>query len=134
MDVLPLHEGGGYAVEFEEVNSPWRQGVWLGTDGVLEIGGMESPSMVLWSDTAPVGTVVTCRSTRTGLLTIYNIWDSGRGYGDHESQRASSGMLREDAADGSFQYRCQDISVEPVFDRLTFRLRPIGDGSNLTVA
>lgn len=124
MDVLPLEAGGSYALDFVAVRSPWRQGVWLGTTGELEINGQRSSQFVLWSDSAPHTVTITCRSTDTGRLTVYNVWDSRRGYSEMESQSATSGMLREDLEDGSVQYRCQDISVKPVFDRLTFRLRP----------
>jgi hypothetical protein len=39
-------------IEFEETNSAWRQGIFLGTQGLLNINGSHSPCFVLWTETA----------------------------------------------------------------------------------
>lgn len=124
MDALPLAAGTAWVLEFESAKSTWRQGVFVATDGELEVEGTRGDRFVLWADTAPPSVTITCRATRSGRLIIYNVWNSGRGIAEKESQRATSGMLREDLGDGAFRYRCQDVAPEPVFDRLTFRLRP----------
>ena len=78
-----------------------------------------APSVTLWIDSAPPEVICQC-TTADGLLSIYNIWDSGRGYGT-ESQRSSSGMLVEDLPNGR-RYRCNDIGFETNFDKIVFRI------------
>jgi hypothetical protein len=125
MDALELREGERAVLQFESVDSPWRQGVWVGTDGILRVAQTSSRSMDLWSDTSPREVEIHCESSSTRVLTIYNIWNSGRKFGRHESQSHSSGMLVEELAGGGYRYRCQDISVKPRFDRLVFTIRII---------
>lgn len=117
-DVLRIPSQARIQLVFESVNSDWRQGVRLTTDSGLLVNGMRGKSVVLWQDTAP--SVVDCEcSTKDGRLHIYNIWDSGRGYGS-ESQRHSSGMLVEEILGGR-RYRCNDIGFEgAAFDKLVF--------------
>ena len=121
LDVLPISSGDQLQVAFEAVNSPWRQGVWLGTDGILQVNGKDSSQVVLWSDTAP-GRVEIEISETDGKLRLYNIWDSGRGIRDHESQSATSGMLVEQLGNRSYRYRCNDIGYDPAFDKLVFTI------------
>jgi hypothetical protein len=123
LEALPFPTGTRAMIEFETVNSPWRQGVWLGTAGALRVAETISRSLELWADTSPRRVEVLCEESETGLLTLYNIWNSGRKIGSHESQSDSSGMLVEELAGGGYRYRCQDIAVEPMFDRLVFSIR-----------
>lgn len=122
LDVLPIDDGDELTITFEHVGSDWRQGVWLATEGALELNGVRSSQLVLWQDTAP-STVQVRVVEGDGKLRLYNIWDSGRGISDHESQSATSGMVVEAAADGARRYRCNDIGYDPVFDKLVFTLR-----------
>jgi hypothetical protein len=116
-DVLPIEPRQLIKVVFEAVSSPWRQGVWLKTDRGLIVNNQYCGSVDLWVDTASREVLCDCISD-DGSLSVYNIWDSGRGY-DRESQSFSSGMLVEDLPDGR-RYRCNDIGFETNFDRLVF--------------
>lgn len=121
IEALPIMRGQRLTLTFEAVGPRWRQGVFLATAGQLVIAGTSSPSLVLWSDTAPTQSVIDVAET-DGRLVVYNVWDSGRGRGPFESQSATSGMLVEVITDGSRRYSCTDIGVEPDFSRLVFKM------------
>jgi len=121
VESLPVARGQRITLTFESVGPRWRQGVFLATIGQLAVAGTSSPSLVLWSDSAPASSVIEVAET-DGRLVLYNVWDSGRGLGLFESQSATSGMLVESLADGSLQYACTDIGVEPDFSRVVFRV------------
>jgi hypothetical protein len=116
IEVLRIQAGDLATVQFLGTSSEWRQGVWLATNGLLDVNGERLPQVLLWTDTAPAEVTVSVVET-DGLLRLCNIWDSGRGLGPFESQSATSGML---VADGI--YRCSDIASDPAFDRLVFSL------------
>lgn len=118
LDAVPITPGQCVRVAFVDRNGAWRQGVLLTTDGRLVAGGASSPTLVLWSDTAPPSTEV-CVSESDGLLRIYNVWDSGRGLGGFESQKATSGMIRT-SGPGFYRYECNDVGIPPTFDKLVF--------------
>lgn len=120
IEAVPCRAGDIFTLTFESAAERWRQGVWLATDGVLRVSGQESAQFVLWHDTAPPSVRVDVLKT-DGLLRLYNVWDSGRGRSSHESQSATSGMLRE-AVEGGYRYRCNDIGNDPSFTSLTFLL------------
>ncbi len=119
LDIVEVREGDELTIAFEESNSDWRQGVWLATSGKLEANEVSASQFTLWKDTAPTSVRVRVLAT-DGLLRLYNVWDSGRGIRDHESQSATSGMVIEDLPDGGRRYRCNDIGWEPKFDKLVF--------------
>jgi hypothetical protein len=116
-DILPVHNNEIVSVVFEEINSQWRQGIWLRIDRGLEVNAEVCPSVVLWYDTAPKEVLCRCL-TSDGCLSIYNIWD--RGTGKH-SQAWSSGMLIEELPNGR-RYRCNDIGFDTRFDKLVVRI------------
>lgn len=121
IDAVHVQAGTQISLTFESVTGPWRQGVFIATEGELATVGTSSNSLILWSDSAPATSVIDVRST-DGLLVVYNIWDSGRKRGRFESQSATSGMLIDDLPDGSCRYFCTDIGVIPDFTKLVFRL------------
>ncbi len=121
IDAVPVAQGQRVTVSFESVGPRWRQGVFLATAGHLAVNGFTGSSVLLWSDTAPSNVTVDVEET-DGRLVVYNVWDSGRGCGRHESQSATSGMVVEELAAGSYRYSCTDIGSEPDFTRLVFRL------------
>ncbi|HEX2893753.1 MAG TPA: hypothetical protein VHO29_07095 [Marmoricola sp.] len=121
VESLPIAIGQRITLTFESVGPRWRQGVFLATTGRLTAAGTSSPSLVLWSDSAPSSSVIDVAET-DGRLVLYNIWDSGRGRGPFESQSATSGMHVEALPDGSRRYSCTDIGVEPDFSRIVFRV------------
>lgn len=118
IDTIPCRPGDKLAVGFEDVAPTWRHGVWLGVQGELEVGDIRSPQIVLWAGSAPLVELRVLASD-DDLMRLYNVWDSGRGILPHESQSATSGMLREEL-DGALRYRCSAIAADPQFDALTF--------------
>ncbi len=121
LDVVEVREGDELTITFEESHSDWRQGVWIATTGALETNAVSAAQFTLWRDTAPVSVRLRVIAT-DGLLRLYNVWDSGRGIQEHESQSATSGMVIEVLPDGARRYRCNDIGWEPRFDKLVFSL------------
>lgn len=122
IEVVPVKPGQRLSLTFEGVGSPWRQGVWLATNGTLFIAGQSASQLVVWQDSAPREVEITVEET-DGLLRFYNIWDSHRGLGPFESQSATSGCMRRDRVDGSVEYSCNDIGKDPTFNSLVFSLR-----------
>lgn len=116
-DVLSVHNNERMSIVFESVSSPFRQGIFLMSDGGIEIEGKVYPQVTLWADTAPKHVVFTCHA-KDGRLHLYNVWDEGRG---RESQAWKSGMQIE-AIDDGFRYRCTDAGPEVDFNTLLFRL------------
>lgn len=123
LDVVPVAPGQALRITFKGHSGPWRQGIWLGVDGELEVTGVRSAQMEIWTDTAPNTFDVNVLRAQDSLLRIYNVWDSGRGRG-RESQSATSGMLKEHTH-GSTIYRCNDIGRRPKFDKLIFEVSPV---------
>ena len=119
-ETLPLQTGQTIRLVFEQVNSPWRQGVWLGTNGSLEAAGTTASQIVLWSDTAPPEAEIHCLES-DGLLRLYNVWNRGV-IGGHDSLGYTSGMVVDELADGWRRYSCTDMGKEPDFGKLVFRV------------
>lgn len=120
-EVLPVRPGETLQVTFKGQSGDWRQGIWMGVDGELEIAGVRADQVKIWTDTAPATFEVKVQRADDGLLRLYNIWDSGRGR-RRESQSATSGMLKEQT-EGTTTYRCNDIGRQPKFDKLIFKLK-----------
>lgn len=122
IDVLRVKDGELLKLSFESVTSPWRQGVWLKTDGGLTINEENCVSARIWYDSAPHEVLIHCR-TEDGMLHIYNIWDRGKG---PESQAWSSGMVVEEIPNGC-RYRCNDIGFDGDFSKLVFRIERVNE-------
>jgi hypothetical protein len=97
------------------------------TPGIL-VNGELYKGVYIWHDNSPpvVDMIV---KANDGLLHVYNIWDSHRGYG-HESQSYTSGMLIEDAGPVR-TYSCNDIGTTPDFSKLVFSLEFLPLNSNI---
>ena len=119
IEAQPIKDQERLFVVFESVSSPWKQGVWLMTDKGIVIAGQHCKSVTLWQQTAPTEVECLCH-TKDGILTLYNIWDSGRGLG-LESQSMTSGFLVEDLPNGT-RYRCNDIGTDPDFSKLVIQV------------
>ncbi|GAP67558.1 hypothetical protein MBSD_n2885 [Mizugakiibacter sediminis] len=119
-DVIDINDMDRFVIRFERVHSQWRQGVWLSTDGGIEIKGNIYPSIYIWSDAEPKETEFLCH-TALGKLHVYNVWDRGRGV---NSQAYSSGMKIEKTKKG-LRYACNDIGFDTSFDKLVFVLEKI---------
>jgi hypothetical protein len=117
-EVLQVVDREKLRIFFEGTNSPWRQGVWIKCDRGIDIDGKAYGDVNLWTDTAPVPAVFTCR-TSNGKLHLYNVWNDGNG---RRSQTYSSGMRVEALADG-WRYHCNDIGFDAAFDKLVFRIQ-----------
>jgi hypothetical protein len=120
LEAIPIVAGQRVRFEIESATSPWRQGVRFATHGVLIVNTTEGPQLDLWMDTAPAIVEMACAST-DGLLRFHNIWQSGRRPGV-ESLSHTSGMLVDALADGSRRYSCNDIGLQPDFQKLVFRV------------
>lgn len=120
IDFVPASAGAQFDLTFEETQSDWRQGVWLGANGIIKVAGAASASMQIWSDNAPATTRIKIDEVNGGLF-LYNIW--GRGHGP-QSQAHTSGMLIEEIENG-WRYSCQSINLNPVFDDIRFRLERV---------
>ena len=79
IDTLQCAADDLFEVTFESTAGRWRQGVWFGLEGTLEVDGSMTAQVLLWEDTAPKVVQIKIAETRDGLLRLYNIWDSGRG-------------------------------------------------------
>ena len=120
IETVECAAGDRFSLTFESAEPRWRQGVWLAVDGDLVAAGQVSSQILLWRDAAPDQVEIEVRSTGDGLMRLYNVWDSGRGRG-RESQRHTSGMVREALPDG-YRYHCSDINPAPSFEALVFSL------------
>jgi hypothetical protein len=120
IEALPIAAGQHLALAFEAVASPWRQGIWLATNGSLRVLEESSPQMLIWADTAPPEVVILCEQT-AGLLHFYNVWSSGRKPG-HERLSRTSGMIVDRIDDTYVRYSCNDIGFDSDFNKLIFRL------------
>ena len=127
IEVLPLRKGNELTLEFVKDDGVWRRGVLLMTNGVLEINSVRDSQLTLWRDTAPTTVPVVCRSTKSGYLEMFNVWDRGKNI---EFQRFHSGMIKRQVDAATYEYRCMDSHPDPLiedFDRFVFRLTVGGD-------
>ena len=120
IDFIPACAGDRFDLTFEEAQSDWRQGVWLGVDGIIEVAGAASVSMQIWTDNAPETTRIKVVEVNGGLF-LYNIWDRGHGL---QSQAHTSGMLIK-KIEGGRRYFCQSINLDPLFDDIQFRIKRV---------
>ena len=113
-------------VVFEQTNSEWRQGVWIGAVSKeqrqqITVAGQTAPSVRLWQDTAPKEVSLHVEAP-TGQLDLYNVWDN-LGNGTGWSQMMGAGMLVEDLEPGrTWRFRCNDGHPTATFDSIVFRV------------
>jgi len=119
-DVIRIENEQLLKIRFISKNSNNRQGVRLAIDvgdGHLEINGISKKGMELWEDTAPKEIICKCH-TKSGLVSVYNIWDKGRG---RQSLLLTSGMLIEKKGN-VYIYHCNDYGYETNFDKFIFSI------------
>jgi hypothetical protein len=121
MDAIPVNPGDALIFRFDRVNSPRRQGIWLGTMGSLEIESETSPQFVLWHDTAPPEVRVEVFET-DGTLRFYNCFMEPPDP-SHLAHVKGSGMVTDETSDGWTTYSCNDVGVPPVYDKLVFSVK-----------
>ncbi len=122
VDAIPLRVGQVVTLTIEQAKPSPRQGVSLGTEGMLQIGERKKPQLIVWADETPLVAEVVCEAT-DGLLRVYNVWEPRDGSPGFESRLRPSGMIVEELDDGSRRYACNDIEFDnPDFQTLVFRL------------
>ncbi|MEW5876416.1 MAG: hypothetical protein AB1752_14720 [Candidatus Zixiibacteriota bacterium] len=105
------------------VNSEWRQGIRLETDGHFWFGDLKvGPVVVLWQDTAPRTDEFAC-SSRTGKIKVRNVWDTGTG--TVESWYGNAAMIVSEKANGR-RYDCNDGHFDEDFTDIIFEIETIG--------
>ncbi|WBW95242.1 hypothetical protein [Oceanirhabdus sp. W0125-5] len=107
-------------VKFIKTNSNNKQGIWIATDKGIEVNGNLYSQINLWEDTSPKEVILKCY-TDVGLLSIYNIWDKGRG---RNSQSYTSGMIIKEI-DNVLYYYCNDYGFETDFNKLIFSIEKL---------
>jgi hypothetical protein len=123
MDGIDISADDAFALTFESANSPRRQGVFIATEGLLIIDGVEARGFDLWYDTTPRPVLIRCRESSSGRAVLYNIFE--REPGRQMSQAHTSGMLIEALPGGGQRYRCCDVATDPIFDRVVFTMQPV---------
>jgi hypothetical protein len=108
---------------FESVASPWKQGVQLQTDGVLQVDTERyRRGVVVFQHENEPELSIRVVKTSSRLLWVWNVWDNRK-----EPPRATiakdgnCGMLVERLPNG-FRYRCNDGFDDEDYDDLVFRL------------
>ncbi len=122
MDEITIASDARLRVSFIAVNSEWRQGVSLTTEGLFEVAGQKiKRGLALWQDTSPreVEIVVTSKS---GKVQIKNIWDTGNGV--VESWHNGAAMIVDSVGEVR-HYRCNDGHPDDDFDDLVFTLTTV---------
>ncbi|MCA9822468.1 MAG: hypothetical protein KC470_07675 [Dehalococcoidia bacterium] len=116
-----IEAGDRLALRFLGATSPQRQGVWLGTDGVIRDSnqGVDQGQLVLWADAMAAIELQVVETE--GVLWIYNVWDTGLGVGPFESQSYSS-CMRVSPSGPTTRFECSDFGDPPAFDGLVFDL------------
>ncbi len=120
IDMLTVTPGRILEFAFLSHSGDWRQGIWIGVNGHLEVGAIKADQLVLWTDTSPRRIAVDVARTDDGHLWLYNVWDSHRGR-RCESQSWTSGMIKQPTEMGAV-YRCNDIGLSSDFDKLVFEV------------
>lgn len=122
-DVLNIRNEQELTLKFISTNSKYIQGIRLAIDvgqGYIEINGVRDKAIYLWEDECHSSVKIKCHSSE-GLLSIYNLFDLGRGRGGIMSQADSCGMIVENV-DGKIIYHCNDTGFETKFDKLVFQI------------
>jgi hypothetical protein len=121
VDDWAVPDGQRIRLTFESVNSEWRQGVYLLSDGGFEVEGAETKTAVFWSDAAP-DVIELSVKTKRGSFVVKNVWDAGNGV--MHSWRGGAAMIVDPTPSGR-RYRCNDGQVDDDFDDLVFQIELI---------
>jgi hypothetical protein len=120
LEALAVSPGDAVIFRFDRVNSQRRQGIWLGTTGILKIEST-SPQFHLWADTAPPEVRVEVLET-DGSLRFYNCFMKPPDP-SNLAHMNGSGMITDETSDGWTTYSCNDVGVPPVYDKLVFSVK-----------
>jgi len=120
VDRLPVTKMQKIGVAFEGVNSDWRQGVHLSTDGSFDVNGQTvKKAIIQWQDTAPQETDIVVRS-KSGVCLVKNVWDVGDGV--IHSWHGGGAMVISEQSDQRI-YECNDGRDDDDFDDLIFSIK-----------
>lgn len=116
-EVVPVASFQKFKLVIERVTDLRPQGLWLCSDGGVEIEGKRQEQAVLIFHDAPHKIEFVCHSA-DGFLQLYNVWEDGK---QRRSQMRMSGMKREPIK-GGYRYHCTDTGPDFDFDRFVFSL------------
>lgn len=116
---MPVAAGDVVHLRFERATPNPRQGVWLATQGSLQIASASASQFVLWRDTSPKVVEITVLET-DGLLRFYNVFEREPGTGSFLSHMNAAGMISQGRDDGWIEYGCNDFGVGQGFEKLVF--------------
>ena len=115
VDHVPIKDGQQIRIIFESVNSDWKQGIYLSTDGEFQVNGQViKNAVVLWQNTAP-REVAICVKSKKGECLVKNVWDVGDGV--MHSWHNGAAMIVE-KFEAKRLYRCNDGRADDDFDDL----------------
>jgi hypothetical protein len=119
MDEIALGATNSVLIRFLSVNSEWRQGIALTTEGTFFLNMQKIKNgIVLWQDTAPQEVDFSV-SSKSRILYVKNVWDTGDGV--IQSWHNGSAMI-VDVNSKHRRYRCNDGLPDDDFDDLVFEL------------
>ena len=119
-DCLPIASDQRMRITFESINSDWRQGVALDSDGEIQVNGQPpaKKGIALWCRTPPCEFLVRIKSKK-GRCFIKNVWDVGDGV--THSWHNGAAMIVEETRNGR-RYKCNDGRPDEDFNDLIFRI------------
>ena len=103
------------------VNSEWKQGIAIQTDGSLEFDDGQKYGkdwVVIWWEGKPIEQEFVCLSKRK-VLDVKNVWDTGSGCIDSWCNNAA--MWVEEIEAG-YRYHCNDGRYDEDFDDIIFEI------------
>jgi hypothetical protein len=123
LDIIPLDESAHrFRLTFEQVNSEWRQGVYLNSKKLIEIDGEKLAKRVfLWHKTIPE-VVELSLPQKSKELVLANVWDKGYGATDYWTEGAA--MYIEEIPGGK-RYHCNDGHMDDDLNDLIFTLEEL---------
>lgn len=119
-DVINIRNEQDIIIKFISSNSKDKQGIRIAVDvgnGYIEVMNEKSKGIKLWKNLSPEEIHLKCFCEK-GLISIYNIWDKGRGV---RSQTDFAGMLVE-RNENRIIYRCNNGTLDSKFDELVFEI------------
>ncbi len=131
-DYIAVIHGEHLCLTFEQVNSDYKQGVFLQLSGIIELNNNRyKRGLLLWLGDAKVENTIRIdlkskvrhKYLKRGELKIQNTWDSGNGM-CHFGHNGSA-MYKEEIPNG-FRYFCNDGEPDDDFDDLIFRIERLG--------
>ena len=119
IDIIKLAGSSRMVVRFKEVNSNWRQGVRLSSDGEFLVNGENcGHAVVLWTDTAPPEIPIDLKNASECV--VKNVWDRGNGVVD--SGHNGAAMIVE-VVGSKRTYSCNDGHPNDDFNDIIFELQ-----------